>query len=87
MRGGRIFEREGLESAAWCTPAVLVLRRLRQEDYKFENSLGCIAGFCLKNKQTKPNNKTKPNKTTTLSPPPKLETEQTKQHGRRFLGH
>jgi hypothetical protein len=34
----------------WCTPIILALRRLRQEDYKFEDSLSSIVRPCLKKK-------------------------------------
>jgi hypothetical protein len=33
----------------WCMPVISALRRLRQEDYKFEDSPCCIARASLKN--------------------------------------
>lgn len=36
-----------LSLAWWHIPVVPVHRRLRQEDYKFKNSLGAIARLCL----------------------------------------
>jgi hypothetical protein len=46
-----------LSLAQWPTPAILALRRLRQEDHKFQASLDYIARSCLKKKNQ--NNKTK----------------------------
>jgi hypothetical protein len=36
----------------WCTPVILVLRKLRQEDIKLEASLGYIVRPYIKNKLT-----------------------------------
>jgi hypothetical protein len=35
----------------WYTPVIIALRRLRQEDYKFEASMGNTARPCQKKKQ------------------------------------
>jgi hypothetical protein len=32
----------------WCTPVILVVKRLRQEDFKLQASLGYIVGPCQK---------------------------------------
>jgi hypothetical protein len=50
----------------WDTPVISVLRSLRQEDHKFEASLGNIARRCLK----KPRRKRKEN----------INTKKKKQH-------
>jgi hypothetical protein len=36
----------------WDIPVILALKRLRQEDLKFESSLGYAVNSCLKNKTT-----------------------------------
>jgi hypothetical protein len=45
-----------LRSQAWgCIPVISVLQRLRQEDYKFEASIGYTVKPCLKtHRQTTP---------------------------------
>jgi hypothetical protein len=41
----------GFSQAWWCTPILPALRRLRQEDWKFKDSLGYITRPCLKKKE------------------------------------
>jgi hypothetical protein len=45
----------------WCTPIISALGRLRQEDHKFEVSLGYIARLSLRKQTNKQNNQNKTN--------------------------
>jgi hypothetical protein len=42
----------------WCTPVIPVFKRLRQEDFKFEDSLDNIERPCLKKAKRKKKNDT-----------------------------
>ncbi|XP_058427977.1 cathepsin K isoform X3 [Marmota monax] len=45
---GSVPGKESLSRAQWCTPVILLSGRWRQEDFKFEVSLGNLVRLCLK---------------------------------------
>jgi hypothetical protein len=45
------FKKKLLARHWWCRPVILAVRRLRQEDWEFEASLGYTNKCCLKNEE------------------------------------